>query len=211
MTVVILLSGCEQPATNSSVPSSTASTASPSATTHATPSKAPQPRTPKATAEIYDPYAVDPSIATDVAAACNALDIGKEVFAAAGKTTLRGDSVVVSKEKYTCVFATGDIAARGPNWLAVSVFSSGGPAMYKTFKDQLASAGAKIEAVSVAGADSANWVPGQGGPGGKGIGNILVALSGEKLYQISGYFTDVPPGAEPDVDAYRAIAIKASS
>lgn len=215
--IVILLSGCGQPTANNSAPSGVPAEASQSASTTATPSRdSGQSSKSEPTVRLtppgsYDPYAVDPSLAPEVAAKCNALDIGEEVFAAAGRTTLRGDSVIVTPEKYTCVFATGDVSTRGPNWLAVSVFTSGGPATYKTFKDQIAGAGGKVEPAAVTGADSAFWVTGGKGPGGNGIGNLFVVLFGEQLYHISAYFSDVPADAQLNPDAYSAIAKKINS
>lgn len=216
LTAAFVLAGCSGP-TNESQPGAANSTGtSPAASADAPsapsasplpgstgPAAAPATYTPPPPGGPFEPYSVAEGVSPAVAKACSALNVAQEVFATIGKSTLRSDSLgSVTEESLVCVFATGDLTANSPNYLAVGTRKDSA-GFFKTAATDV-SAGVKAQDISGIG-DSARFY---GGSRPAGVGHVLFALKGTLVVTVSASFTEVPTGADLVPMRYGTIANK---
>lgn len=146
-------------------------------------------------------YAVAPDVDLSAAEACAALNVGPEVYAAIGKSTLSAESTTKGAVNgVVCSFVTGDHSMSTPNSLTVG--------MRKNTRDLYK----KIAPDSIPGWTRRD-IPGLGdtarfyefSPTSEDANHMLHALEGDRIVALTAVFTTAPDGGDLSVSRYVAI------
>lgn len=209
----MLLTGCAGPdagkpnevAPPTDVTSSQPSAADPgSSLPSAQAAAGPMTYSPPPVAQKTEAYVVAAGVDPAAAKACAALDIGSEVFAAIGPSTLSADSTTESLSGgLLCSFVTADHSASNPNFLAVTAREDSA-AYYQTLAVDSAVGWTRQDVTGIG--DKARFY--ESGPTGDQASHMLHALQGSLMVSFLARFTSVPEGADLSVARYGAIADK---
>ncbi|WP_457962604.1 hypothetical protein M1E17_13770 [Arthrobacter sp. D1-29] len=190
MSAAAILSGCSGPVDEMGFQDATAAESSLSAPAAAGPeSKA---------------YAVAPDVDPSAAEACAALNVGPEVYAAIGKSTLSAESTTKDVVKgVVCSFATVDHSMSTPNSLTVGMRKNTRN-LYK-----------KIAPDSIPGWTRRD-IPGLGdtarfyefGPTAEDANHMLHVLEDNRIVALTAVFTTAPDSADLSASRYTAIVKK---
>lgn len=149
-------------------------------------------------------YAVAPDVDPSAAEACAALNVGPEVYAAIGKSTLSAESTTKDAVKgVVCSFVMGDHSMSTPNSLTVG--------MRKNTRDLYK----RIAPDSIPGWTRRD-IPGLGdtarfyefSPTSEDANHMLHALEGDRIVALTAVFTTAPGGGDLSVSRYVAIVNK---
>jgi hypothetical protein len=208
--------GCSGPsASTDTAPSDTASPMPPATT-------APADEAPPLTAEAplepvsykapplpasAEAYAVAPGVKPAAAKACAALNIGAEVYAAIGKSTLSADSTTEhSAGGLLCSFTTDGHTPSTPNFLALTV-SKDPVYSYETLAKDSAPGWARQDVSGLG--DAARFY--ESGPTDEQASHMMYTLKEPLLVGLLVKFTNVPDSADLSVHRYGAIVSKVYS
>lgn len=212
---MIALSGCSgaagsQPETAQSAAASGASTTSQASSadtsTPASPEgslevmTAPSVYSPPPRPSSFEPYKVAAGVSSSVERACASLNIGAEVYATIGNSTLRKDSDDLPGQ-LVCIFATDGDPKNATNWLAVATRQDSSEFFKTVTKDTMGG----IPAQDVAGiGDTARFY----GVQVPGSAQYLYAIKGSLMATVTANFKDVPAGADLSPLRYGSIINK---
>lgn len=152
-------------------------------------------------------YAVAPGVDPAAAKACAALDVGPEIYAAIGKSTLSADSTASGAvEEVVCQFETAEHTQESPNFLAVATMKNGG-SYFESIPFESIPGWAKQDIFGVG--DKAK-IYSHGSVEDQASHNMYV-LNGSLMVSVQTVFRDIPDGADLSVHRYGAIAGKVRS
>lgn len=155
-----------------------------------------------AAAAAADPkaYAVAPDVDPLVAKACAALNVGPEIYAAIGKSTLSAESTTkASINAVVCTFVAGEHHVTVPNALTVGIRKT----TYDFYREIAPDAIPGWTRQDVPGVgDTARFYESRAS---KPSRHMLHALEGNRMVALTAMFTTVPDGA--DLSAARYVAI----
>lgn len=157
-----------------------------------------------AAASESKPYAVAPDVDPSAAKACAALNVGPEIYAAIGKSTLSAESTTKGAvQGVVCSFVMGNHTMGTPNSLTIGVRKNTRDFYKKIAPDSIP--GWTRRDISGVG-DTARFY--EFGPTSEDANHMLHAIEGDRIVALTSVFTTAPGGADLSESRYVAIVNK---